>query len=104
MRYAIRACDWPASHLGKKRQELPASLGKITILAVAVTKNGRKHGDPTEQLDRQRLGNPHKIEFGETSRSRSGRLLSSLCVLRASVASIAGVRGIETPIHREGRV
>ncbi|KAJ0152906.1 hypothetical protein HZ326_4652 [Fusarium oxysporum f. sp. albedinis] len=66
-----------------ERQELPASLGKITILAVAVTKNGRKHGDPTEQLDKKSLGDLHTIEFGETSPSRGGRRCLSLCVLRA---------------------
>lgn len=66
-----------------ERQELPASLGKITILAVAVTKNGRKHGDPTEQLDKKSLGDLHKIEFGETSPSRGGRRCLSLSVLRA---------------------
>lgn len=66
-----------------ERQELPASLGKTTILAVAVTKNGRKHGDPTEQLDKKSLGDLHKIEFGETSPSRGGRRCLSLYVLRA---------------------
>jgi hypothetical protein len=91
-----------------ERQKLPALLGKITYYSccteyLAVTINGRKHEDPREQLDEKRLGDLHKIELGETSRSRGRR------PLYFSVSSglqwyLSAARGIETPFHREGRV